>query len=133
MKEIKTNLAVSGIVIKNDKFLLLKRVKPPFSWCPPGGRVKEHEGFIEAVEREILEEAGIKVKIIMPISVWYGKHNQADLYSVDFLCKYIDGEVTISKEHSEASWFSLIELNKLEVTHDLSTFNSAKKLFNLLN
>jgi len=130
--EIKTNIAVSGIIFKKGRFLLLKRVNPPFIWCPPGGRVRRNEDPINAVKREINEEAGLKVKVLMPIAVWHGQHGQSNLYAIDFLCQYSSGKIVLSKEHSQGSWLTLTELNYLKVTHNFKVFKIAKKLFNCI-
>lgn len=43
--------------------LLIERKKAPFGWAFPGGYVNAGERFLEAAERELLEETGIKVPL----------------------------------------------------------------------
>ncbi len=55
---------VIGIVIKEDKILLIKRERGDFPglWAIPGGKVEECEHLNEAIEREMFEEIGIKMQ-----------------------------------------------------------------------
>lgn len=95
--------------------------------------MRAQEGFIEAVEREILEEANIKIRVLMPISVWHGSHDGQDLYSIDFLCKFQRGEPMVSKEHSDCSWFSINQLEFIKMTHRLEVFKRALRMINLFD
>ncbi len=56
-------VAAGGVVLKNEKVLLVKRQNPPDKsmWSIPGGAVELGETLSEAVQREINEECGIKV------------------------------------------------------------------------
>ena len=55
---------VIGIVIKEDKILLIKRERGDFPglWAIPGGKVEECEHLNEAIEREMFEEIGRKMQ-----------------------------------------------------------------------
>lgn len=55
----------SGFVIANQKILLVKHKKLGF-WLAPGGHVDQGELLHLAAKREVLEETGLKVKIINP-------------------------------------------------------------------
>lgn len=60
--------AVVGIVEKDGQVLIGKKKETPealFSgvWHLPGGRVKRHERYEDAMRREIQEETGIKIRI----------------------------------------------------------------------
>jgi len=129
----KSNIAVSAIVIKDKKFLLLKRNNPPFKWGPPGGRVFKGEGLLDAVFRETNEEANIKVKILMPVGIWSGYHDGERLLSISFLCEYVSGKVEVSTEHSEAKWLDVEEIRNKNVTHSIKEFIKAKEIKNLFD
>lgn len=53
-----------GIVEHKGKILFIKRVKEPFkdTLILPGGKLDKGETFEDALEREILEEIGLKIK-----------------------------------------------------------------------
>ncbi|MFQ6118338.1 MAG: NUDIX hydrolase [Methanosarcinales archaeon] len=133
----KSNIAVSAIVIKNKKFLLLKRNNPPFKWGPPGGRVFKGESLLDAVLRETKEEANVNVKILMPIGIWSGYHDDKRLLSISFLCEYISGEVRVSTEHSKAKWLDVEEIKREikneNITYSIKEFIRAKEIKNLFD
>jgi ADP-ribose pyrophosphatase YjhB (NUDIX family) len=54
-------LAVSAVVLHEDKVLLLKRAEEPErgKWGLPGGYVSRGERFFDAIVNEVLEEAGV--------------------------------------------------------------------------
>jgi 8-oxo-dGTP diphosphatase len=53
-----------AIIIAGKKILLIKRIKPHESyWVLPGGQVEPGETTRRAVQRECLEELGIKVRV----------------------------------------------------------------------
>ena len=53
---------VGGIALWGDKLLLIRRTNPPGQgyWSIPGGHVEPGETWQEAVEREVLEETGLR-------------------------------------------------------------------------
>ncbi len=56
------NYRVAGLIINNNKLLIMKDDKSPYYYIP-GGRVKMHETSRDAILREIKEEIEIEVKI----------------------------------------------------------------------
>ena len=59
-------LAVSAVIFREGKMLLLKRAKSPGHgfWSLPGGRVEFGESLHTALTREVDEEAGLKIDIV---------------------------------------------------------------------
>lgn len=62
MKEFR-HLGVYGILIKNDKILLIKKGNGPYKGLLdlPGGTIEFDESPKEALKRELVEEVGIKL------------------------------------------------------------------------
>jgi 8-oxo-dGTP pyrophosphatase MutT (NUDIX family) len=59
---VRTNFRVTGLVIQNNKVLLVHRFKHGKEyWVFPGGGVEEGETWEEALHREMLEETGLKL------------------------------------------------------------------------
>ncbi|AIE80308.1 Nudix hydrolase family protein [Bacillus cereus] len=54
---------VTGILIEDEKVLLVKQRVANRNWSLPGGRVENGETLEEAVIREMREETGLEVNI----------------------------------------------------------------------
>ncbi|MCX6711556.1 MAG: (deoxy)nucleoside triphosphate pyrophosphohydrolase [Candidatus Woesearchaeota archaeon] len=91
-------LVTAAIIKKNNKYLITQRPndgrhKGSF-WEFPGGKLKVGENPRAALEREILEELGIKIKAgeIFEISSHiYDKIKHIIL--LGFYCEYISGDI----------------------------------------
>ncbi len=67
-EEFNFKFRVSGVIINNDKVLLVDMDKSGFL-CFPGGYVELGEESQKAIEREVLEEVNIKVKVLKYLGV----------------------------------------------------------------
>ena len=105
-------VAVIAYVVREDKFLLLKRNTQPRIWAPPGGRLKRNEPPEEGLKREIREETGLEIEIVAPVNTWFGDWNGQPLLSIDYLVRIVGGQFRLSAEHSEAVWVSLADLRR---------------------
>ncbi|BBG25215.1 NUDIX hydrolase [Sulfuracidifex tepidarius] len=123
---VKKCIVAGGILIEDDKVLLIKHKKLG-KWLYPGGHVEENETPHEAAEREFLEETGLRVNVIgdkfetndplvspepLPITISMETVNYPDVthlhYDMIFLVKRIGGEL------SEGKWFSYQEIDQLD-------------------
>ena len=103
---------VAGVIILNDKFLIIQR---PFDgllgglWEFPGGRRRENELLTEGVTRTILESTGLTVKtgLALPTVSHAFTHFKITLHG--FFCAFIEGEATAITCH-DARWVSLAHL-----------------------
>jgi 8-oxo-dGTP diphosphatase len=68
--------AAGALVVHDGKLLLLRRAIEPWrgAWCAPGGFCDEGEHPIETVEREALEETGLRVAVTGYIGVWVDEY-----------------------------------------------------------
>jgi len=103
-------VAVNAFLIKDNQFLLLKRNDPPLIWGPPGGKLEINEDPILGLKREVKEETGLIIEVIMPVTTWFGSFNNKEIFAVDYLCSYKSGEIKLSAEHNSYKWISLNDL-----------------------
>ena len=113
-------IATKGYIFKKDRMLIIYKTEeeaandpnPDLRIDQPGGRLEFGEKPKEALEREILEEVGLRTKIIKPIDVWsYVKEkDEFQLVGINYLCEWLDGEVVLSPEHEKFEWLTLDEI-----------------------
>ncbi|KKP94807.1 MAG: Hydrolase, NUDIX family [Candidatus Moranbacteria bacterium GW2011_GWD2_36_12] len=116
---MKFGVAVKGIVRKDGKILIVKRAESdnhrPNNWETVGGGIDENETPHEALMREVMEEAGLDVKIVEPFNVFSFKKDDGEIkIGITFLCDWINGEVVLSEEHSEHKWIEPDEFANFE-------------------
>jgi 8-oxo-dGTP diphosphatase len=65
-------VGVGGVIIRDGRALLIRRGSEPLKgeWSIPGGILEVGETLIEGVMRELLEETGLKVKVLELIEVF---------------------------------------------------------------
>ncbi len=72
-------------------------------WEFPGGQVEESETIPHALEREVLEETGIVVRVKSLVGI-YSNTRKPSIVNMDFICEYISGEPKPSVESSQVEW-----------------------------
>lgn len=114
-------IVASGILIQDEKVLLIRRGKHDFpnpgAWGLPAGGVEPLETPERAAEREFWEETGIRVKadkLIMVENYFYDRldkriHIIEFIYKVRLLKKRV--EVQLDSDHDQYCFVMLRELN----------------------
>lgn len=97
-----------GIVIKEDKVLLVLRRFPPLVWSPPGGFPDENEDYASAVVREVYEESGIHCDPVCKAAELHMEEYQSNL--IIYACRYISGNLRCSYESKDVAWFDINSL-----------------------
>jgi ADP-ribose pyrophosphatase YjhB (NUDIX family) len=111
----------NAIVVQDDKVLLARRAYAPWKdgWGTPGGFCEVGEHPIETVEREILEETGLRVEVTGYVGVWVDDyadepgHAGADVINVAYYTAVPVGGDQAAFDRSEVSelgWFAWDEL-----------------------
>ena len=95
-------VAVSGLISHADGQVLLIR-SPRRGWEFPGGQVEEGENLIEALQREIQEEAGVTTSVGALVGVYSNVKSPTKLM-FGFLGDYVCGELRTSDESLETEW-----------------------------
>jgi len=107
---------VRGAVFSGGK-LLLVRERMDGGWTLPGGWADVGDVPSQAAEREVLEEAGFRVKARKVIGVYdanrVGPLELFHAFKIMFLCDLIDGEARPSHETSEVAFFGLDEIPEI--------------------
>lgn len=110
-----THIVAAGGLIINDKSEILLVKNPRKGWEYPGGIIEPGETLPQGLIREIKEETGVNVEIINIVGVYSntkkkkgynGVEEIPTIVTIDFICKYISGDLTTSDESIEVKWFS---------------------------
>jgi 8-oxo-dGTP diphosphatase len=96
-------VAVGGFVTNKQGQILMIKSPRYGDWEFPGGQVEESETLTHALEREVLEETGITVKVKSLVGV-YSNTRKPSIVNMDFTCEYIYGKPRISVESSQVEW-----------------------------
>ncbi len=115
-------LTVDGVIIKQDKVLLIKRKKDPFKgmWALPGGFVEYNETTTDAVIREIKEETGLQTQIRTLLGVYSDpkRDPRGHTVSVVYLLEKVGGEMQAADDAEQTSYFSFQKLPPLAFDHE---------------
>ncbi len=110
-------VAAAAYVFRGDRMLLLRRVSPPQTFAPPGGRLEVGEDPLEGVLREVHEETGLKPNIIGVAQTWFGRiaDGAEPLLCINYLAICTHGEPRLSDEHSEFCWATRAQVRSGDV------------------
>ena len=123
-KDGRLGVGCSASVFDSEKErVLLVRRTDNGKWAVPGGYMQAGESFSEACKREVWEETGLKVNINRLIGIYtspdllleYPDGNKWQLVVLHFEAEFVEGELTPSKETTEFGFFSLAEINQLDI------------------
>lgn len=131
-----TRIRVGAILIEKNSVLLVKQASlfdtTLSNWLPPGGGLLFRESLEDAVQRECLEETGLRVRPIKLLYINEFIHDQVHAVEFFFLVERADQKEAVlgtDPELSEADqiiqdilWIPLDDLKKFQVIPD--------KLFN---
>lgn len=105
-------VAAAGYVFDQAGNLLIIRT-PHRGWDCTGGQIEEGEDIETGLLREIMEESGVRAKVMRLCGVYsnVGRHLWYDGVTpvptkvmLDFICEYEGGECRTSEESSEVIW-----------------------------
>ncbi len=109
--------AASVGLVRNGRVLLIQRARAPYAglWTLPGGRVEPGETSEEAAARELMEELGITVGQLGPVtSIASGGWSLDTFASATF-----DGNIVPSDEIADWRWCDVTEAQALPTTPGL--------------
>lgn len=126
VKSRPVRLATRAIILHQNKLLLVNAWKGrTHLWCAPGGGVEAHQSLPENLQREVMEETGLSVKVgesclLNEFHDPAGTFHQVDIY---FRCDIVSGDPFGDWTDPEGivshrRWVSRVELSKLRVKPD---------------
>ncbi len=131
MKEVKsTHVGAYGFIIRNDEIALIKKARGGYTGLLdiPGGGIEHLETPVEALKRELMEEAGVTVKNYELITAtsrnikWQmTKTIIEDLHHIGILYKVEVIENSVKQEadgldSNGCNFYKIKELSKKELT-----------------
>jgi mutator protein MutT len=123
-------VGVGAVVLRDGCVLLERRGQPPAqgSWSLPGGLVDVGERLEEAVRREVREECAIEVEVGPLLGVFEPIVHDDDgriryhYVVLDYLARYVSGDLAIGDDAAELRWVAFSELEEyllLPATRDM--------------
>ena len=122
-REGKIRFGCSAVIFdETHKKVLLTRRADNGLWCVPGGAMESGESVVEACEREVLEETGLKVRAKRLVGVYsnpdqlviYPDGTKVQIVALGFEAEVISGELSLSDETTGFGYFSLDEIETME-------------------
>ena len=112
-------VGVGMIIFRDQEVLLVKRNKDPNKghWSIPGGRQMLGETLVEAAQRELFEETGVKVNPILLVDAVDSIIPDAEgkikyhYTLIDYMGQWQSGESLPGDDAQEVRWVQLNELS----------------------
>ncbi len=117
--ELVPTVKIASAIVENrsGKYLLVQEGKQDYQrlWKPPSGRVKPQEGPESAIEREVREETGYRVRIIHPLGHYLQRGFRGDLLECfDYHARVVGGEaMPRQREIMDVKWVKRDELEQV--------------------
>lgn len=119
MDKPRPKVVVSGLIKRDDKYLLVKEIIEDGKehWLVPGGKVDFGESLHQALQREIKEELGLEIEIDGKAYLNYHEaiFPELDYHTIIFFFQINStrGHITLEDKLLEAKFFSLAEMEEL--------------------
>lgn len=114
-------VAVTGIIEKNGKFLIIKRkddeVAYPGMWTVPGGKVEAPDNCRTTLRREIKEEVGVEIKdeVVFIRDYGFTRPDNIHVIGLTFGCGYKSGKVKLSSDFTDFAWVTAKEAENYKI------------------
>jgi 8-oxo-dGTP diphosphatase len=125
-------VGVGGVIIQDGRALLIRRGTEPLKgeWSIPGGMLEIGETLVQGVERELLEETGLTVRVIELIEIFErishekipdanvqpNARPQYHFVIVDYLCEVVSGAAVAGSDVTDLAFATEAELSEFNLT-----------------
>lgn len=117
MSSVVLNVAAKAVIVNQEGKVLIVRESTGHDtntraglYGLPGGRLNDGESFFDALQREIMEEVGLKITPVRPVYVgeWRPtiKGVPHQVVAVFMICQTKTTEVRLSEEHDDFAWIN---------------------------
>lgn len=117
---MKIKEVVAAIIMYNDEILCMQRGLSKYSYLSykyefPGGKVEDGETYVEALQRELIEEMDLSVTINEANHFMTVQHTYPDFTITmhSYIC-FVPSRAFVQKEHVAHQWLKKEELRNLE-------------------
>ncbi|EEL81012.1 MutT/NUDIX [Bacillus cereus AH1271] len=121
---------VTGILIEDEKVLLVKQKVANRNWSLPGGRVENGETLEEGMTREMREETGLEVKIKKLLYVCDKPDASPSLLHITFLLERIEGEIRLPSNEFDHNPIHDVQMVPIK---DLSHYGFSETFITLIS
>ncbi|MCK6462718.1 MAG: NUDIX hydrolase [Candidatus Pacebacteria bacterium] len=106
-------ISIKGLVFNDEGKVMLIKEKTGV-WDLPGGRIEQGQNFKETLERECVEELGVKCEVLdkTPFFAWVAQNKTERWQAI--LCFRIKLESTDFKESDECVGHDFFDKNSLD-------------------
>jgi 8-oxo-dGTP diphosphatase len=124
-------VGIIGVIRRGDSYLILKRSETkstnPGAWEPVAGKMEFGESPGETLVREVFEEAGLHIEApSAPVYTAQSMRGSEPMLLLYYVCECPEGEVYLSKEHSEYAWV------EASLFKERVVFSEIQKLFEII-
>lgn len=114
-------VGVAAVVLRAGQVLLVQRGREPAKglWGLPGGMLELGETVAEGVRREVWEECGVEIEVGPLVGVFEPMQRddagrlRYHYVVLDYLARYVGGELQAADDADDARWVSPAELEGL--------------------
>jgi 8-oxo-dGTP diphosphatase len=114
-------VGVAAVVLRDGHVLLVQRGREPARglWGLPGGMLELGETLAEGVRREVWEECGVEIEVGAVVGVFEPMQRDTEgrlryhYVVLDYLARYVGGELQAADDADDARWIRLEELERL--------------------
>lgn len=128
MDKVLFQIRATGILIENDRILLVKQNTSGREWLLPGGRAEAGELLEQSVIRELLEETGLTVKVDRLLYLCDKPDSVPPILHITFLLSKVCGEITLPSNEYDTNPISDVRFVPVS---DLEQYGFSKRFMEL--